>query len=279
MKHDTLGEAGFSYAPCRYGTSRIFFRGPRRPLDGKYIAFIGGNETYGKFIERPFPALVEDDLGEVCVNFGCINASIDAFANDPTILAACHDARINIVQVMGAQNMSNRFYTVHPRRNDRFLRASIVLQALYPEVDFSDFCFTRHMLGALYAVSSDRFDIVRRELEEAWVARMTRFLTEIGSHVYLFWFAERLPSDAPWDSRADPFRSDPLFVTRRMVNCLRPLVRGVIMVQPSSRAVARGTDGMVFSPVQASAAAEALSITAHQEAAAALSGAIRAERG
>ena len=88
MKHDTLGEAGLSYAPCRYGTSRILFRGPRRPLDGRYIAFIGGTETYGRFIENPFPALVEAALGDVCVNFGMINASVDAFANEPTVLAA-----------------------------------------------------------------------------------------------------------------------------------------------------------------------------------------------
>jgi Domain of unknown function (DUF6473) len=276
MKHETLGEAGLSYAPCRYGTSRILFRGPRRPLDGRYIAFVGGTETYGRFITTPFPALVEESLGDVCVNFGMINASVDAYANEPTILAACHDASLNIVQVMGAQNMSNRFYTVHPRRNDRFLRASTVLHAIYPDVDFSDFCFTRHMLSTLYAQSPDRFEIVRMELETAWLGRMTSFLRDIGRHTFLLWFAGHLPSDGRWDSRSNPFSADPLFVTRRMIDALRPLVRGVVMVQPSVRALGVGTDGMVFSPLQAVAAAECLGVAAHQETAEALITAIRA---
>lgn len=276
MKHETLGEAGLSYAPCRYGTSRILFRGPRRSLDGRYIAFVGGTETYGRFITAPFPALVEAVLGDPCVNFGLINASVDAYANEPTILSACHDASLNIVQVMGAQNMSNRFYTVHPRRNDRFLRASTVLQAIYPDVDFSDFCFTRHMLSALYARSPDRFEIVRMELESAWLGRMSSFLREIGRHTFLLWFAGHLPSDGRWDSRSNPFSADPLFVTRRMIDNLRPLVRGVVMAQPTARALGAGTEGMVFSPLQEVAAAECLGVAAHQEAANALITAIRA---
>ncbi len=275
MKHETLEEAGLSYAPCRYGTSRILFRGPRRPLDGRYIAFVGGTETYGRFIESPFPTLVEDSLGDVCVNLGMINASVDAFANEPSLLDLCRGATLNVVQVMGAQNMSNRFYTVHPRRNDRFLRASTVLSAIYPDVDFSDFCFTRHMLSTLYARSPDRFEIVRMELESAWQGRMTTFLREIGKHTFLLWFAGHLPSDGKWDSRSNPFNADPLFVTRKMIDSLRPLVRGVVMAQPSARAMGSGTEGMVFSPLQTVAASATLGVAAHQEAAAALIGAIR----
>ena len=38
------------YFPCRYGRSRVLFRGPRRPLDVPYVAFLGGTETYGRFL-------------------------------------------------------------------------------------------------------------------------------------------------------------------------------------------------------------------------------------
>lgn len=276
MKHESLEEAGLSYAPCRYGTSRILFRGPKRPLDGKYITFVGGTETYGRFIQNPFPDLVEESLGDVCVNLGMINASVDAYANEPSLVDICRESSLNIVQVMGAQNMSNRFYTVHPRRNDRFLKASTVLHAIYPDVDFSDFCFTRHMLSTLYARSPDRFEIVRMELEAAWQGRMTGFLREIGKHTFLLWFAGHLPSDGRWDSRSNPFSADPLFVSRRMIDSLRPLVRGVVMAQPSARAQGAGTGGMIFSPQQSTAAAECLGVAAHQEAAVALVGAIRA---
>jgi len=92
MKHETIDGGGLSYSPCRYGMSRIFFRGPRRRLDQPYVAFIGGTETYGKFIDQPLPALVEKEIKQTCVNLGCVNGGVDAFVNDPTIMAACHDA-------------------------------------------------------------------------------------------------------------------------------------------------------------------------------------------
>ena len=77
---------------------------------------------------------------------------------------------MTVVQVMGAQNLTNRFYTVHPRRNDRFLRAAPDLQALYPEVDFTEFHFTRHLLRTLRWSSADRFEVVAEELRAVWVA-------------------------------------------------------------------------------------------------------------
>ncbi len=217
MKHETIDGGGLSYAPCRYGMSRIFFRGPRRRLDKPYLAFLGGTETFGKFIDQPFPALTEKALGRPCVNFGCVNGGVDAFVNDPTIMAACHDADLTVVQVMGANYLSNRFYSVHPRRNDRFLRASTVLAAIYTEVDFSEFTFTRHMLGALYKKSPERFDIVVSELRAAWVARMRNMLGQIGPNTVLLWFSKFQISNQPWDEYVNPLTVDPLFITEDMI--------------------------------------------------------------
>ncbi len=270
MTKNAVDGAGISYFPCRYGTSRVFFRGPRKPMDGRYVSFVGSTETYGKYLPKPFPTLVEERLGEVCVNFGCINASIDAFINEQMVLAACHDATMNVVQIMGAHNMSNRFFTVHPRRNDRFLRASTVLRAIYPEVDFSEYCFIKHLLRTLHEISPERFEIVLNELQEAWKARMRSFLTEVGAHSILLWFADHLPSDAAWEDRADPFQANPMFVTRSMIDSLRPYAQSIVVVNPTSKAMASGTTGMVFPPAQREAAAKLMGPAAHEEAAEAL---------
>lgn len=235
MKHEQIEGDTIDYHPCRYGNSRIFFRGPRKSLKERYVTFIGGTETYGKGVEFPFPALVEQSTGITCVNFGCINASVDAFLPESAVHDACHGAALNIVQIMGAHNMSNRFYTVHPRRNDRFVRASSVMRAIYPEVDFTEFCFTRHMLSSLYDLSPERFEIIQSELQMAWRARMRSFIQEIGAHTLLLWFSDALPSDAHLTDRPDPINSDPLFVTRSMIDELRPHVQGVILVQAPPR--------------------------------------------
>lgn len=227
------------------------------------MAFVGGTETLGRAIDSPFPALVEQEIGEACLNFGQANASVDAFLQDPVVTGACRDALLTVVEVMGAHNVSNRFYTVHPRRNDRFVRASSVLRAIYPEVDFAEVCFTRHLLGQLHAASPDRFAIVREELQAAWSARMRSLLAAIGPRTLLLWLSPHLPSDVPWEERPDPLARDPLFVTRRMLDGLRPLVRGVVMVQPTRRLPGEATMGAA----------------AHKEAAAALAASIRAALG
>ncbi len=275
MKHENIEGAGLTYAPCRYGMSRILFRGPRRRLDKPYLAFVGGTETFGKFIDRPFPAMVEKELGRTCVNFGTVNGGVDAFVNDPTIMAACNDADLTVVQIMGANFLSNRFYSVHPRRNDRFLRASTVLQAIYSDVDFADFTFTRHMLGKLLALSPERFDIVVSELREAWVARMKNMLGQIGPNAVLLWFARQELSDAHWNEGPHPLQTDPLFITRSMIDDLRPLVRDVIAVQPSEIALKQGTRGMYFSAMQAKAASEMLGVACHAEVSNTLAPAIK----
>lgn len=248
----------------------MLFRGPRKRLDLPYLAFIGGTETYGKFIEKPFPNLVEKAMRQTCVNFGCVNGGIDAFVNDPTVMGICAEADLTVVQVMGANYLSNRFYSVHPRRNDRFLRASTVLQAIYPDVDFSEFSFTRHMLGALHAKSIERFDTVVNELREAWMARMRNMLGQIGNRVILLWFSEDLMTDEHWSDRPGQLQVDPLFITAAMIDELRPLVKDVVVANPTERAVSQGARGMFFPTSQAKAASEMLGVDCHIEASAAL---------
>lgn len=42
MTYDALGAGALDYLPCRYGTSKLLFRGPRRPLKDPYLVFMGG---------------------------------------------------------------------------------------------------------------------------------------------------------------------------------------------------------------------------------------------
>ena len=79
MSFDTLGPGGLDYRPCRYGTSKILFRGPKRSLDEPYVAFFGGTTTYGKFVQTPFASLVEQSLNFNCINFGSVNGGISGY--------------------------------------------------------------------------------------------------------------------------------------------------------------------------------------------------------
>lgn len=268
MSYEKMRGSELSYEPCQYGESRLVFRGPQKDLSAPYIAFLGGTETYGKFVPEPYVDLLEDALKPACVNLGYVNAGIDAFLAEPAVLEIAQRALVTVVQVMGAQNMSNRYYKVHPRRNDRFIGASNMMQMVFNEIDFSEFHFTRHMLGTLCARAPDRYAMVRDELRMAWSARMKLLLSTIGGKIVLLWVADHAPDTMMGTSGLGP---DPLFVDRLMIEELRPMVEEVVEVVVSQEAQASGTTGMQCSEMEEVAAKKMLGAQAHIETASALS--------
>lgn len=258
------GQPVLDYAPCRYGKTRVDFRGPRKALRGRYVAFLGGTETYGKFIPSPYPQLVEREIDVPCVNFGLMNAGLDVFLNEPEVLSFAGHAEATVIQIMGAQNISNRLYRVHPRRNDRFLSVSALMKSIFHDVDFSEYNFTRHMLKGVSNQAVERFSFVREELKSAWSARMRALLTRIPGEKLLLWFADHPP---PTRLPKKSLGRDPLFVDSNMIDALRPFVSGVVQVRPSEGARRAGTDGMVFRDLDRQVAEQMLGPKAHEEAA------------
>lgn len=261
------GEGSLDYYPCHYGNSRLLFRGPKRDTNKAYVAVLGGTEAYGKFVPNPFPDLLERDLGLGVANLGCMNAGPDVFLNEPAIVEVAARSCVTVLQILGAQNLSNRYYAVHPRRNDRFLGASPVLKAIFPQVDFTEFNFTRHMLTALQSVSADRFEVVAEELRAAWVARMKTLLGRLTGPVALLWMADDTP---PPPARRVDMALSPMLVDGEMIAALRPKAAAYVEVVFSPEARAQGVEGMSFGPLQAPAAALVPGPLAHREVAQAL---------
>lgn len=258
------------YGEVRYGASRLTFRGPKRPLDGSFTALLGGSETYGRFVERPFADIVEAQIGEPVVNLGVMNAGLTLLLDDPAVVDIASRARLTVIQALGAQNMSNRFYRVHPRRNDRFLAASDSLKALYPDVDFTEFHFTGHLLAALIDSDPRRFERVVKELKTAWLSRMRHILGQLHGERVLLWISDRRPDDAASLVAGSP----PYFVDREMVEALSADVSGIVEIMPASAATTTGTADMVCAREEEDAASLLPNAETHREIAHALSSVI-----
>lgn len=233
-------------------------------MHGQYAAFLGGTETFGKFVEEPFPALVEAQIGLPCINLGWPNAGLDVMVQDSAIMGAAAGAAVTVLQVPGAQSLSNRFYSVHPRRNDRFVEASPFLRAIYPDVDFTDFHFVRHLLCHLYDLSPDRFALVREELQAAWVVRMMQLLRRIDGPVLLLWMS---PQAIPASSDDPRNVSTPALVTRAMLDAVTGSAVRLVDATLSSGALSAGRAGMIYSEFEAHIAAEVPGPAAHDEVA------------
>ena len=267
MAYACPGEGALDYCPCNYGTSRLLFRGPRRSLHRPYIAFLGGTETYGKYVPEPFPDLVEDEIGFTSINLGCVNAGPDVYLSEPEVTRIAAEAEAVVLQIVGASNLTNRYYTVHPRRNDRFIAATPLLKTLYPEVDFTEFNFTRHMLTALDSASKERFEVVAEELRRAWVERMMALLEQLPPRTVLLWLSDEAP---PPKGRRNGLKQDPVLVDRSMLATILPTAGTYVEAVASANARAQNLEGMAYAALESLAAAALPGPSVHRDIAAKL---------
>ena len=267
---DAYSRGGLDYQYCHYGSSRLLFRGPEAETDGSYVVALGGSATFGKFVCQPWPVLLEKVTGLRMVNLGCMHAGATAFADDPSLISICSKARATVLHITGAHCLDNSFYSLHPRRNDRFIDATPKLRLLYPEIDFTEFHFVRHMLSALNAAGYDRFEHVVQALRREWVERMRDLLRAIESPVILFWMADRGP-DTPNAPMAELLRGDdPLFVDREMIEAVRGEASDFVLAVATDDARSEGLTGKVFGEFERPAAIRMPGPLWHAEAATAL---------
>lgn len=267
MTYLSRGASAIDYMPCRYKMSKNVFRGPQRGLTGDYIAVLGGSKTYGKFVDSPFSDLLESRIEKECVNLGCLNGGIDVFVSDPVLNDVCNNAHATIIEIMGAASLSNRFYKVHPRRNDRFVGVSELLKLAYQDVDFTDIHFVRHLLHTMQSKGRERFEIICEELQEVWLIRMQLLLERIDGPIFLLWFANHSPEDV----EVAEIGPDPLFVNREMIEAIRPYATDVIEVITQGASL----EGMKFLPTEEPAAIHFPNPKAHDLVARALGKAVQ----
>lgn len=276
MSFQGTGAGASDAAPCRYRGSRLMFRGPRRRIDRPYLACLGGAETFGRFVAVPFAAHLEQALEVPVINLGCVNAGLDAMLQEPAVLDIAGQARATVVQLFGAQNLSNPFYKVHPRRNDRFVAATGRLTLLFPEVDFTEVHFTRHLLSLLHRTDPARFAEVRTVLRDTWLDRMGRLLAHLGSRTVLLWL--RYPAEGVGSAgcRLGP---EPLLLDRPLIERLRPRTRRLVEVAVTPAGQGGGLETMTFGPMERPAAEQALGPWVHHDIAVRLMRVLRPHAG
>lgn len=264
-------ERGLDYCPYEFGAAPLLLRGPQREPQGDYIVMIGGSETYGKYVQYPFPDLVEGVTGVRVLNFGAMNAGIGAFYGDEAVLRAGRGAKATVVQILGAQNMSNSLYSVHPRRNDRLLSAKPALKDLYGGLDLTEVHFTRHLMNKLRRLSEGAFTEVREILRDEWMERMTRLLGAIDGQVVLLWISARRPQEP--EDLSDP--TDPLFVDRRMLAALKEKFHTLVEIRMIEEPPEKKLFGKIYAASEADAAMQMPGPRAHGQIAQTIASALQ----
>ncbi|TMV03689.1 hypothetical protein FGK63_18645 [Ruegeria sediminis] len=247
MSYDRLGVDTPSDPTCTYGASRLLFRGPARSFDRPYLACLGGTETFGRFVETPFPAILEQRSGRTCVNLGSVSYGLEAMARDAALAKLANGADCCVIQLPGAQTLSNPFYRVHPRRNDRVLEPSEALKKLFPKVDFTEIHFSRHLLTRLRDQDAARFDSVRQELRRAWAERMREFLAVIAPPVVLLWLRYE---SGPEEDAGEQLAAEPLLLDADLVAQVTGLCDALVEVPVRASAESDELEDMLFGVLQ-----------------------------
>jgi hypothetical protein len=179
MLPDQASAVASGYGSGGCDRARRGFQAAPEDLSPPYIAFLGGSETLGRDVAKPFPALLGVATGLPVANLAAPHAGPDYYLGHPALLKAAARAEIAVLQLPGADALSNPFYTVHSRRNDRFLAATPCLHALFPKVDLTDIHFTRHLHQALARADAVAHARVVHGLRQTWVLRMRALLRHL----------------------------------------------------------------------------------------------------
>lgn len=152
------------FSVCQYGRSSFLLRGRKIHTHEPFWVCLGGAKTYAETVVTPFATQLERRFGVPVINMGIGQSGPDAFWGDPDLMDLINRADLVIAEPPSVMHQSNRFYQVHPRRNDRFIRPSEDLVTLFPEVDFTDCHFTKHLLCKLSLCDPKRFQRVKDDI-------------------------------------------------------------------------------------------------------------------
>lgn len=228
MTYQKPDQALINYDVYQWGRLNQIYRGPLIDFDKPYVACLGAAQTFGRYAERPFPALLGDALTMPCANFGTGGAGPGFFLRDSMVLEAASNAEVCVVQVMSARSLSNRMFQVKPKRNAQIKAVSRALSDLFPHMDFETFTYAHNMLNQISADDPDKFLEVEQELKAAWVARTRLMLDAIHTRKVLLWFSERHPDETTRHRPNKDMLKYPHYVDQKMINQISSSVDEVV---------------------------------------------------
>ncbi|MGA2213711.1 MAG: DUF6473 family protein [Bryobacteraceae bacterium] len=186
------------------------FRGP--PIQGsEYVACVGAAQTFGRFVQAPFPTLISRALAIEALNLGRGGAGPDFYLDNPRLMASINGAQVVIVQVFSGRSQSNSLFSTIGQRTRGINRTD------GRELSADQF-YT-------WLLSQDRglAQQILAETRENYLSAMTRLLDAIQPPKALLWFSVRRPEyQERWElPLARLWGAFPHFVNREMVNELR----------------------------------------------------------
>ena len=173
---------------CQYVNSKNLFRGPIKFCTHSNGVCLGGTDTFGGKVPDPFSAMLEREMGIPILNLGAQHSGAGFNSEDDAIHEIIENVQVIFVEAPSVVNQSNPFYRVHPRRNDRFVTALGPSYDLFPEADFFECHFTKHLIIKLITIAEARAVIVFRTFQDEWVRNLTIMRARWRAKTVVHWY-------------------------------------------------------------------------------------------
>jgi len=205
------------YHPFTLDGCPVPFRGPgfdpQAAPEGSFFTCLGAAQTYGCFVERPFPDLLADRLGLDALNLAVGGAGPGFYLQYPALIAAMNRGRFVVVQAMAARHEANsRFaadgYVEYLR--DRVRGDSLDTVSAWSRV--------------LEEAPGDAPRLVA-ESQASWLESMRRLRAAITVPVVFLWFSQQKPAAPAWpELLAEVGRRPAVELVHRMYGAFPQLV-------------------------------------------------------
>jgi len=177
---DLVDYAEFSLPDCP-----VRFRGPaldpRAVAQGSYFTCLGAAQTYGCFVERPFPQILAKRIGLDALNLAVGGAGPGFYLQYPALIEAMNRGRFVVLQCMAARHESNSRFVA-----DGYVE--FVTDRVHGDSVDSGTAWRR--------IIDEEVDDAPRYVAESrasWIETMRRLVDAITVPVVFFWFSRREP--------------------------------------------------------------------------------------
>ncbi len=210
--------------PGSDASAHTLVRGPI-PVDlaKDFIACVGGAHTLGRFVQSPYPALLQKQLDIPVLNLGHGGGKPEFYLQSEAFIDVINKAKCAVVQVMSARGSPNRFLTPTSHTHNIMKIAEGISSSKNPI--FVDAAYGK----LLKQCQPERVLEAINETRANWVAEMGNLLDRIQVPKILFWFSVRTPSYVERFDNPHALLGDyPELVTESMIEALKPKVQGYV---------------------------------------------------
>lgn len=226
MSYQVTDSRIIEYGDIALPGTPLLVRGPLPNFEkGDYISFLGAAQTYGRFVEKPYPKILAELGPYESLNLGFGGAGPEHYLPRRNLLDIVNRGRAAVVQVMSARSVSNSYFI--NTSSDRLVPRDATLNR--------DPTSSLDAWGALLSLRGAEF--VRKlvfETREIYVSRMATLLAKIKVPTILFYFSTRQPNycDA-FQSIGQVFNEFPHMVNERVLDEIK--ARATFYVECISR--------------------------------------------